>query len=114
MFQNIGDKIAGVYVEFYGLERYLTKNLEYYAKDPACSYRWQPSSNATTVARAISVTGQKYYYVARVFAQGSLHVGKVLVRNKMFFGFNGIGYNVVSYEVLVCDRKFQIQKLVTI
>ena len=107
MFQNTADKLAGVYVEFYELERYLTSNLEYYAKDPACSYRWQPSSNATTVARAISVTGQKYYYVARVYAQGTLIVGKVLVRNKMYYAINGIGYTSMTYEVLVCDRKLE-------
>ena len=59
-----------------------------------------------TVPNAIKVVNPtKTYYVARVFAQNSLQVGKVLVGNKMYYSFDGLGYTATPYEVLVCNGK---------
>lgn len=100
--QTVGTKTPGVYIEFNGIERQLTTNIEYYAKNPKCNYKWVPSSNGATVPNAITSTSSVTYYVGRVSAGGSLHIGKVFVSLYMIYE---AGVVVRSYEVLVCECK---------
>ena len=102
--QTVGTRTPGVYVEFNGLERQITTNIEYYAKNLTCNYKWVASSNGAIVANAISFLSfdSTTYYVGRVIAGGSLHLGKVLVTLNMIYENGTIAS---SYEVLVCERK---------
>ena len=100
--KTVCTKTPGVYVEFDGIERQITTNIEYYAKNPKCNYKWVPSSNGATVSNAIMIQtiNSVTYYVGRVLAGGSLHVGKVFLNYKMIYES---GLVTSTYEVLVCE-----------
>ena len=86
LLEDNGSKTAGLYIESSGVERILTSNIEYYVKNPSCDYKWVTSSGGKTVPNAIKVVNPtKTYYVARVFAQNTLLVGKVLVGNRFYY-----------------------------
>ena len=107
--EDVVNKTAGLYIEHSSLEQKVPPYVEYYARSPKCFYKWVTSWNGLVVVNAIQFNKTKPFYVARVFAQGSLHVGKVLVGSRMFYGFNGIGYSTTRYEVLVCDSENENQ-----
>lgn len=108
MIEDKGGKKVGVYIELNSDEFVITSKLEYYSKNPSCYYKWVPSSDGKTVVDAVeTVTGSIIYYVGRVFAHGSLQVGKVFVTRGMFYAHNGRGYKVLTYEVLICDCEFE-------
>lgn len=103
-----GDRKAGVYIELTLDEKLITTKVEYYAKNPICNYKWVPSENGEEVPNAIETHADSetiVYYVGRVFAMGTLHVGKVLVSQRMYYAYKGKAYSADSYEVLVCERK---------
>lgn len=100
--ETVGNRSAGVYIEYGGAQYRLTTNTEYYVINPNCKYKWVPSFNGSTVPNAVQVTSSKTYYIGRVFVQDSLQVGKVLLKNRMFYAYNGLGHSAFTYEVLVC------------
>ena len=101
-FENTENKAAGLYIEFRTTEQQVVSDIEYYAMNPACIYQWVASSSGNVVANAIQITSVKSFYIGRKFALGSMQVGKVLLGSRMFFGLNGTGYSVNTYEVLTC------------
>lgn len=108
LIEDDGEKKAGVYVELSLEEHLITTKIEYYARNSICNYKWVPSSNGEIVTNAVetqAVSESIIYYVGRVSANGSLHVGKVLVSQQMYYGSNGKAYEAASYEVLICERK---------
>ena len=105
LFEDTVTKSAGLYVEFRNKEHQVVSDIEYLALNPACTYRWVASSSGDIVSNAIEITSVKTSYIGRKFALGSMHVGKVLLGSRMFFGLDGIGYSTNTYEVLVCDGK---------
>jgi hypothetical protein len=106
--QDEGSRKAGVYIELNSGEFVITSNLEYYAKNPNCNYKWIPSENGKPVVDAVeTVSGTVIYYIGRTFAYGSLQVGKVFVSRGMFYTHNGRGYKVLTYEVLICDCELE-------
>ena len=106
LIEPMGSKPAGLYAEFGGKENYTSiANSEYLFLNPNCDYQWVKSENGSTVPFGIKVVSSKTYYIGRVFAQSSLNVGKVLLKNRMYYSSNEVGYSTRSYEVLVCYRE---------
>lgn len=101
-FQNYINRSVGLYVEQNKVELYSLSGVEYYVNDPNCNYNWVSSKNGLLIANAVNVTSSKAYYIGRIFFQGTLQVGKVLLKNAMYFAPN---YSSYTYEVLVCNRK---------
>ena len=108
LIESIGSNPVGLYAELNGKEVYTATNDEYLFINSSCDYQWVKSENGSTVPFAIKVVGSKTYYIGRVFAQGTLNVGKILLKNRMYYSYNGLGYTARSYEVLVCYREFKI------
>jgi hypothetical protein len=104
LFENNGQKQAGVYVEQYKAERFSSKNVDYYASNPNCNYSWVESCSGKKVKNAVVSSSIKPYYIGRVFAANSLQIGKVLVGDKMYYAPK---FSAVNYTVLVCNRKKQ-------
>ena len=105
--ESIGSKPAGLYAEFNGMEVYGSTNVEYLYTSMECDFQWEQSENGTAVPFAVKVVGTKTYFIGRVFAQGSLNVGKVLIKNRLYYSSNGVGYAARSYEILVCYRELK-------
>ena len=99
-FEAFGNKQTGLYIESNKTERLITINVEYYANNRSCDYKWVPSSGGKVVVNAVGVFGVKKYYIGRVVARGSLQLGKVALGSKLFYAPDGVAS---SYEVLVCN-----------
>lgn len=97
---------AGLYFAYGGDEHFLKQGIEYYAKDPACAYKWQSSSNGEIISDAIQFKSDEFtFYVGRAFEKKSVQVGKVtLEHKKMYYAFNGKEHATSEYEVLVCEK----------
>lgn len=94
---------VGLYVENSRAEQFITSNKEYFEKEPTCEYKWVASSNGQRVTNAIEYTTHQFtFYVGRVFAQGSVEVGKVPSSTKTMY--YGKGHQINSYEVLTCEK----------
>lgn len=98
---------AGLYFEHSHKEHYLTSNIEYYAKEEDCTYKWVPSSNGEVVANAIQFRSPPFtFYPGRTNAFNSVQVGKVTLEHRvMYYAYGGKGYSVRTYEVLVCVKE---------
>lgn len=102
LIEDAINRTAGLYIEYGGIERYLTSNVEYYAKSPECNYNWIASSDGKTVANAISYKSDGFtMYVGRIFAESSWFVGKVPIETHIIY--YGQGKVSPTYEVLVCE-----------
>lgn len=103
---------AGLFYPYGGSEYHITDNIEYYAKEPSCAYRWVNSSKGADVPNAVNFTsGFHTLYIGRVDFRGAKEVGKVaLLYKKMYVAFEGKEYEQSEYEVLVCDEKVEDEK----
>lgn len=106
MIEASGTSGVGVYVEFNYQEHFLTSNIEYYAKDENCNYKWVPSSKGEHLKDAVEYKSGPYtFYMGRAFLHGSMQVGKVtLEAGTMYYAFGGKHNKVDSYEVLICKK----------
>lgn len=97
---------AGLYFAYGDNEIVITSEVEYYAKEPPCDYRWVPSSNGQIVSNAIQLTSHPYtFYVGRIHTFDSIQVGKVTLEHRvMYYAFNGRSHRTANYEVLTCVR----------
>lgn len=95
----------GLYFPYDVTDFHLTTNLQYYAKEPTCDYQWKSSSHGRRVENAIQIKSNSYtYYVGRIYAFNSYHVGKVTLEHKtIYYGYNGKTKSSATYEVLVCN-----------
>ena len=102
LIETIGSKTPGVYIEYGGNEPQITSNIEYYAKNPKCNIKWVASSGGVVVPNSVKVPtiNSLIYNVGRVFAEGSVHVGKVFPNYRLIYE-NGL--TAAFYEVLVCE-----------
>lgn len=93
---------VGLYIEHSHNEHRITSNVEYYAKEPTCNYKWVPSSKGEAVVNAVQYNGTTHiFYVGRTFASNSMEVGKIhLGEPRLHYGK---GHQIELYEVLVCD-----------
>lgn len=105
MIEPTHSSSVGLYVEYALKEHLLTSNIEFYAKEPNCFYKWVPSSNGQDVTNAIQFKNDSYtFYIGRAFLQGATQVGKVLLEHRvLYFAFMGRGYSSAVYEVLLCE-----------
>jgi hypothetical protein len=96
---------VGLYIEYALKEHFLTSNIEFYAKEPNCNYKWIPSSNGQDVTNAVQFKNDSYtFYMGRAFLHGSTQVGKVVLDHRvMYFAFGGKGFATATYEVLTCE-----------
>jgi hypothetical protein len=84
MIEPTQSSAAGLYVEFALKEHLLTSNVEFYAKEANCNYKWIPSSNGQDVTNAIQFKNDSYtFYIGRAFLQGSTQVGKVVLEHRV-------------------------------
>jgi Protein of unknown function (DUF3421) len=102
LFEDDGSHLPGLYVEQKSCELFFSTGVEYYAKNPSCNYQWVASSDGSTVPNAVRVSRFEDYYIGKVTIDGSIHVGKVSRKEKVF---TYPGYSSNSYEVLVCQRE---------
>lgn len=94
---------AGLYIEHSYINHLITLNVEYYAKNPACNYKWVESSNGQTIFNAVNYNSDGYtMYVGRIFDDDSWHVGKVPIETGIIY--YGEGKSSARYEVLVCEE----------
>lgn len=98
---------SGLYFEYGGKEHYLTTNVEYYAKEDDCTYKWFPSSGGEVILNAVQFRSPPYtFYVGRTNSFNSVQVGKVtLEHHVMYYAYGGEGYSTPTYEVLVCEKE---------
>jgi hypothetical protein len=100
-FQDSPGKPAGVYTKQGKLDSHCASGVEYLTINPKCTYQWVPSSFGKFVKNAvITGSGRKIYYVGRVTSEGSLQIGQVLFKDKMYYPPSN---KATSYEVLVCQ-----------
>lgn len=97
---------SGLSIEYGGAERVIRSNVEYYAKDSDCNYKWVSSSYGARVDKAVSYRAQGYdFYVGRVYYGNRWFAGKISFGHQcMYFGSGGAAYNVKTYEVLTCEK----------
>lgn len=101
---------SGLHFPYAGQVYRVQNDIEYYAKDPNCDYKWVSSEDGNTVAKAIKfsrrVSNTPYtFYVGRIFVQQGFHVGKVrLERGVIYYGYQGKEHSSSTYQVLICDK----------
>lgn len=102
---------TGIYLPHGGVNHRKSDGIQYYAREPQCTYSWKQSSNGGHVENAIGFTSQQYtFYVGRTTASNSIQIGKVTLElNKMLYGHGGDEIGVTNYEVLVCDKNQVMQ-----
>lgn len=104
---------AGIYLAYGGSPIYKTQDVEYYAKEENCSYKWVQSSKGREVENAIQFNSQAFtFYVGRIIAFNSIQVGKVTspTHNVMYYAWGASNHATSMYEVLVCDKSEFLQK----
>lgn len=104
LIESTAEYNAGLYFPYGGLEYHITENLEYYAKEPTCDYKWVKSSFGGVVSNAVEYDySLKKFYIGR---SSDKKIGKVvLLYKKMYFSHEGKEYERDFYDVLVCDEK---------
>ena len=105
MIEEASDAKRALYLEWSQEEQVLTEEVEYYAKESHCEYAWVPSDHGKIVPGAVTFRSYPYtYYIGRATIYNSTQVGRVnLERFQMFYAYGGKGYQVNTYEVLVCN-----------
>jgi hypothetical protein len=102
LIENTKTHLAGFYMEYDRDERKITENVEYYAKEPDCDYKWVFAAHGSNVSNAIQFkSGVETFSVGRITkSDGSIIVGKVGQWKKIHFGK---GEESAYYEVLTCE-----------
>ena len=111
--QGTASYVAALYLEYGQMENVLTQGIEYYEKEENCTYKWIPSSKGEIVLNAIQYWSKGYtFYVGRTSAFNSIQVGKLPLNfaNVMYFCHEGVGHEVDTYEVLVCEKENLAEK----
>lgn len=98
----------GLHFPYGSVVNLLISDIQYYAKEPDCEYKWLPSLNGRVVGKSIDVQSPsgKVYQIGRVFANNSWHVGAVFAyHGGMHYGYLGAAQFTRSYEVLICIKE---------
>jgi hypothetical protein len=103
LVEGNGRSNASVYVEWGYEEHELTSDLEYFAKEKSCDYRWLPSSDGFFALDTIQFSSKnEKLLVGRILNDNSWTVGKVRPGYGIFYGK---GHQSKVYEVLKCVMK---------
>lgn len=107
LIESTADYNSGLFFPYGGFEYHLTNNIEYYAKESTCDYRWVKSSFGQRVEGAVQYDYNNItFYIGQSTEMGEKEVGKVvLLYKKMYFSHLGKEYERSFYDVLVCDEK---------
>lgn len=98
---------AGLYFPHSRTVHHLTTGIEYFEREADCDYQWVASSDGKVVASAIQIDSPPYtFYVGRVFAHNSYHIGKTTLEHKVtYYSYAGTEPDTPNYEVLVCKER---------
>lgn len=103
----LSDQYYGLYFPWGAKVYHITENIQYYAKEPNCEYKWISSSSGQNVHKAIKNSSPDGYtfYIGRTAAHNTWHVGKVTLEHKvLYYGHNMLTQKTAHYEVLICNK----------